>query len=158
MANKEARNWMFVVDKDLAETVCSLSWCMTNNGYLMRKHAGRTVYMHRFVWSLAGNESVKELDHINGVPWDNRLCNLRPASRRLQSLNTRNQDRESGLPRGVNRRSSPRKKMFVATGWNNGKIICLGYFMTPEEASQAYESWRVKTMKEESVESPNPNR
>ncbi len=150
MAAHQKRNWLFVVDEQFVEAVCSLSWCKTNIGYLMRKQAGKTVYMHRLVWGLAGKEPAKELDHINGIPWDNRLENLRPASRRLQSLNTRNRNRANNLPRGVHRRSSPRPKMYVATGWDNGKNICLGCFMTPDEASKAHEFWRSQSIKDES--------
>ena len=112
MPAHQARSWMFVVDECFAESVCSMSWCKTNGGYLMRKHEGKTLYMHRLVWQMAGKDAVKELDHINGCCWDNRLENLRPATRRLQSLNTQRRARASGLPRGVNVRSSPRKKNY----------------------------------------------
>jgi hypothetical protein len=153
MAGQQARNWLFFVDEQFAEEVCRKAWCKHGKGYLARKEGGRTVYMHSLVWQLSGREAAVELDHANGCPWDNRIENLRPATRRLQALNTRGRSRASGLPRGVNVRSSPRRKNYQATGWDNGKIICLGYYMTAEEASAAHETWRLKAIEEETNDS-----
>ena len=76
------------------------------------------------------------VDHINGEPADNRICNLREAthgenhqSRALQSNNT------SGYT-GVCFRKSDHK--WIAQIRLKNKLTFLGSFSTPEDAHEAY--------------------
>lgn len=49
-------------------------------GYLTGHLNGRPVKAHRIIWELVYGKCVAEIDHINGNPADNRLCNLREVS------------------------------------------------------------------------------
>jgi hypothetical protein len=119
--------------------------CYWQRRYTARDEDGRVTgrkrqFLHNFVWLLAGRPMLPEgitLDHINRDRSDNRLENLRPATRRLQNLN-RQRPRASGLPRGVYRDSvAYRSKPFQAQIDARRHI---GRFLTPEEASAAYEA------------------
>lgn len=59
-------------------------------GYRVIK-IGRQAHMaHRLAWFLSnGVWPEAEIDHINGVKTDNRLCNLREATRSINSQNKR---------------------------------------------------------------------
>ena len=60
-------------------------------GYRIGYVDGRTVYAHRAAWALHyGAWPADEIDHINHDPSDNRIANLRAASR---TENTRNHPR-----------------------------------------------------------------
>lgn len=48
---------------------------------------GRSYLAHRLIWVWHGKDLPEELDHINGDKSDNRLENLRPASRVENLLN-----------------------------------------------------------------------
>lgn len=92
--------------------------------------------MHELVWQLEYGVTVKNLDHINGDRDDNRLANLRPATRSLQALNSRvPQTKKSGLPKGV---CLSTQRRFLAAVTYHGTTHNIGTFDDPEEASEAY--------------------
>jgi hypothetical protein len=104
-------------------------------------------------------EKPFSIDHINQDKLDNRLENLRVASRTLQALNTTSYGqgrKKANLPRGVYFRGhKPLKKPYQACIHHHGKSFGLGYHTTPEEASAAYEKKRSELMSLEcSLSSP----
>lgn len=68
-------------------------------GYLEIKVHGRRYMAHRLVWLLKyGLTPAPEIDHINGNRADNRICNLRLATRKQNAANVRrHSDMASGL-------------------------------------------------------------
>ena len=92
--------------------------------------------MHTDVWRLAGRQIPvgQELDHINGGKHDNRLCNLRPA--------TRSQNNANSKPRGGTSRCKGVCKVkgkWRANIRHNGKLIYLGLFTNEDDAGLAYD-------------------
>jgi hypothetical protein len=84
---------------------------------------------HQFAWYWVNKECVEEIDHINGIRDDNRICNLRSV--------TRNQN----LWNRLNTKGyywNKRHKKFQAKITINMKNISLGYFDNEEEARNAY--------------------
>lgn len=108
------------------------------NGYTVIKLAGKTYKAHRLAWlHVYGRWPVDQIDHINRVRTDNRLCNLREASRSENQINTRRLvNRTSGVT-GV--KLHKRKRMrFEARITVRGKRLYLGLFERLEDAQQAY--------------------
>lgn len=99
--------------------------------------AGRTpLYAHRLAWLYIHGETPEEIDHINGNPSDNRLSNLRVATRSQNLRNTRlRRDNKAGF-KGVSfHRGAGRWTAQIGAG-RTGRY--LGLFDTPEEAHAAY--------------------
>lgn len=95
---------------------------------------------HRVAWFLHYGEWPNgDIDHINRDPSDNRIANLRIATRKQNARN-------KGIPRnntsGIKGASFHTKKgMWRAVAQLNGKHYHLGYFSTPEEAGEVYEKF-----------------
>jgi hypothetical protein len=89
----------------------------------------------RLAWLYAhGAWPAQEVDHINGNPSDNRLSNLREASRSENGANrTIHSNNKSGF-KGVTKH---RNKWAACVRMNN-KRYRLGVFDTPELAHKAY--------------------
>ena len=117
----------------------SIAGCVNDLGYIRIRINYKHIRAHRLVWLYMYGEFPKgHLDHINGIRTDNRLCNLREATRAQNSFNRgRNKNNTSGY-KGV--RSDNRFNNWVARIGINGKDIYLGSFDSPEEASEAYQA------------------
>lgn len=60
---------------------------------------GKGYLVHRIIWLMETGEWPDEIDHINGVPTDNRWVNLRSVSRSGNCRNTKlRKDNEIGIP------------------------------------------------------------
>lgn len=107
-----------------------------SNGYNRIEIDQKQYSAHRLVWLYVyGRWPAKQIDHINGIRNDNRMVNLREASK---SQNTQNQklrlDNKSGL-KGVSFHSNGAWTSRITF---NGKRVNIGYFDTKEQAHEAY--------------------
>lgn len=95
---------------------------------------------HRIAWLMVHGDPVPELiDHINADGADNRIANLRAATKAENGWNQRRFIKETTAPvKGVFRhaRRYPNTP-FVAYITVNKKRLHLGYFATLEEAAEA---------------------
>lgn len=75
---------------------------LNRDGYLMLKIKGKKYLAHRLAWFLCyGYFPKSELDHINRIRTDNRIENLREATRMEQIINSKHPiNKETGV-RGV---------------------------------------------------------
>jgi len=104
------------------------------DGYRVVRVDGYLFYEHHLAWLAYHGVMPKEIDHKNGIKSDNKINNLREASRALNMGNTiRN---AKGHTQGV--RFDKRHNRYQARYTLNKKTIHLGMFGTAEEASQAY--------------------
>ena len=88
------------------------------------------LYGHHFAWyCVYGNCNTEEIDHINGVKYDNRICNLRSVTHQQNQWNFVN-------AKGYSWNKSSNK--WQSRIQVNRKLICLGTYNTEEEARQAY--------------------
>lgn len=113
--------------------------CINENGYLLIGIDGRLYRAHRIAWLYVyGAFPGGDIDHINGVKTDNRICNLRDVSRsvNMQNLKGAHKDSSVGLLGVVlsHNKSKPYRAMLMI----DGKRRYSGYFKTPTEAHLAY--------------------
>lgn len=104
-------------------------------GYIQVQIRKEIFLAHRIVWKMFyGAEPPLVLDHINRNPSDNRIINLRAATR---SQNAANMEKwsKNGLPKGVRLTKEGRFQSVIKA---NGKQMCLGTFATMDEAADAY--------------------
>lgn len=117
-----------------AGDVAGCLWKTT--GYWRVSLFGRAVGAHRIAWLLThGVWPEQFIDHINGDPLDNRLCNLRPASNSQNQAN-RKVVRTTSRIKGVtwNKHCSKWQAAIKKDGKNNH----LGVFSDKSEAAEAY--------------------
>lgn len=110
---------------------------MQQHGYKRGGFKGASLFAHRVAWALIhGYWPCHEIDHINGDPSDNRLSNLREASR---EQNGRNRKISKANTRGFKGVSWHKRDFkWEACIKFNGKTFHLGKFDTAEDAHAAY--------------------
>lgn len=105
-------------------------------GYMTVRVDTRSYYAHRLAWFYVyGSWPPDEIDHINGSRADNRIGNLRTATRKQNMENRTPAPGTSGY-RGVCWLDANQK--WRASITHNRKNHYLGLFDTAEEASAAY--------------------
>jgi len=97
------------------------------------------VAAHRLAWMYVHGEwPPDDIDHIDGNGLNNRIDNLRKATRTQNVANkTARKDSKLGL-KGVSKRVHNKTNPYAARIKVNGKQKHLGYFPTPEQAHAAY--------------------
>jgi hypothetical protein len=111
---------------------------LRSDGYVAIMVHWKWYAAHRLAWMYVhGSMPCECIDHINGIPSDNRIVNLREATNAQNQQNQRKaqKNNKSGML-GV----SPRKgrKKWGAVIRINYKSIWLGGFDSKEEAAAAY--------------------
>ena len=109
-------------------------------GYLRTRIAGKLYYNHRLIWFLHHGTWPEVIDHINGDRQDNRLENLRACTQSGNMRNSKNKSSSSTGVKGVTWR--PTKNRFRARITVDGKEVCVGHFLTLEEARIAVQAAR----------------
>lgn len=109
-----------------------------SNGYRTGAILCRNYLAHRVIWAIVhGYWPENDIDHRNGIRSDNRLCNLREATRGENMQNqTLRRDNKTGRP-GVS--WSAHKSAYVAQIRAGGVTHYLGLFHSVEHAAAAYE-------------------
>jgi hypothetical protein len=106
-------------------------------GYTWIRFQRKLYLAHRLVWMYTYGEDPgeSEIDHINNVPSDNRLENLRLASHSQNSWNRPKRVTNSTGFKGV---FHTKYGDFYSEIKRDGVKVYLGVFKTPEEAHAAY--------------------
>lgn len=102
-------------------------------------HLDRKKYLaHRLAWLYVYGfypDKDKQVDHINGVRWDNKITNLRIVSKRENQQN-REEHRNGRLPGAL-----PSGSRWRARLRQGDKRLELGTYATQEEAHYVYLVW-----------------
>jgi hypothetical protein len=91
----------------------------------------RFYYSHRLAWLFMHGTEPKEIDHRNGIPWDNRISNLRECTHQRNLLNS------DQLNRGVQKHG----RRYRARVGARDKRITIGTYDTIAEAQEAYNAY-----------------
>lgn len=95
----------------------------------------RPIFLHRFIWSLAGHDPVPQIDHRDGQPLNNAEDNLRDGTgRNSMNLRSLRKDNTSGV---VGVCWEPRYKRWRATVKAKGKVKHVGLFVSLDAATAA---------------------
>lgn len=107
-----------------------------SQGYIRIKRGRRSYLAHRMAWLCWYGHWPSLVDHINGDRRDNRICNLREATRSQNKANSRvSKHNQSGL-KGVG--FHPSSGLWRARIRVNKRLISLGLHKTAAEAHAAY--------------------
>ena len=143
---------MFADGKRTAAHACA-SWnarfsgtdaliAVTHDGYKKGKIFAKTYRAHRVIWALAhGQWPLHQIDHINGICYDNRLCNLRNVTGSVNARNAKKKCNNTSGICGVSWHKGNQK--WVAQIEQRGKRVSLGYFDNIEDAAAARKSAEV---------------
>lgn len=113
--------------------------CECQNGHRYINIDGRLYLASRLAWFYVhGSWPLNEIDHINQNSLDNRLSNLREATRGQNNQNTKRKKNNKSGYKGVCRDKRGRGDKWLAQIMANGKRVILGRFETPQEAYNAY--------------------
>ncbi|MCC8367082.1 HNH endonuclease [Xenorhabdus sp. PB61.4] len=121
-------------------------------GYYGKKYAtlnvsGKSYLVHRLAWLYVhGTMPKHDIDHINGDTKDNRIENLREATRQQNSWNRSIATNNTSGYKGVSQCRQTQK--WKAQIKHNNKIIVIGVYDSPEKASRDYESNAIRFRKE----------
>jgi len=107
------------------------------SGYRSIVVDGKKYFSHRLAWLyIRGTWPAHQIDHINNVKDDNRICNLRESTHGQNQHNVgKRTDNTSGY-KGVTFCRALKK--YKAQIQINRKNTHLGYFVCPKEAHAAY--------------------
>ena len=107
------------------------------HGHISIGYGKRKYLAHRLAWYYVnGNWPKDQIDHINGNPTDNRICNLRETT---QAQNRQNQHKsKAGERRYMGTTFCKRAQKWISQCTLNGVTKYVGSFDTAEEASKAY--------------------
>ena len=115
----------------------SLAGGLRPDGYRKIRVDRRQVLAHRLAFMIAhGRDPVGEIDHVNRVKSDNRLANLREATKSQNGANKQTSRRAPHGLKGISR-AKPENR-WRACIRKDGKFFHLGVFDTPEAAHAAY--------------------
>lgn len=104
--------------------------------YVSIGFARKQYWAHRLAWFFVHGEwPVGEVDHINGLPSDNRIANLRVVNHQTNQQNRRKarSDSVTGI-QGVRLQFG----RYIARIGINGKSRHIGSFLTVDAASEAF--------------------
>jgi hypothetical protein len=123
-----------IVDDEDYEWLSQTKWSDDSRGYAIRKVKGKktTEKMHRLIM---GAKEGEQVDHINGIPWDNRKSNLRIVNNAQNSANRGPYSTNKTGYKGV---AVYKNGKFTAQITVNYKKIHLGVFDNPVDAARAY--------------------
>lgn len=112
------------------------SGTLSSIGYVFLTINGKKYYAHRMAWLYVhGFFPIVDIDHINMNRSDNRICNLRLATKSENMWNTQKRVRNTSGYKGVGFNKLVGK--WEAKIMRHRKRIFFGYHETPEQAAAA---------------------
>ena len=109
---------------------------LRSDGYLRIQLFGKNYYAHVLVWVyFYGKFSDFDIDHIDGNRANNKIQNLREATRNQNCQNQKKQNKNKKIKLGVTLKDN---KYFVARIRKDGVLYNIGSYKTEDDAYKAY--------------------
>lgn len=126
--------------KDTGTGRKSVAGTLDSGGYQILKHLGKSYKNHNIVWEMHYGQIPPgfEVDHINRKRDDNRVENLRLATRQQNLANSGPKATNTSGFKNVN--FHQKKKKWVARAVIGGERKSLGYFNCPTLAAIAHDN------------------
>ena len=119
------------------QRIGDIAGSINTSGHIQIKIDGRSYLAHRLAWLyMTGAWPLNEIDHIDANKENNRLENLREATKIQNGMNRRAYSNNQSGYKGVHWYKKNRK--FGSHIRVNKKLMFLGLFDTAEEAHAAY--------------------
>lgn len=136
--NQETGQFTWIAKSKLSSIpIGTIAGTQQTGGYRQIRIDGSIYTAHRLAWfSFFGKWPREELDHINGVKTDNRIQNLREATRSQNEANKRTPRNNTTGFKGVSWNKA--RQCFTASFQYKGKHRHLGCFATAIEAHAKY--------------------
>lgn len=107
-------------------------------GYYVIGINGKNYLLHRMIYLYHYGHLPTKVDHEDVDPTNNKIENLRPATRRENGYNRRSNKNSSSVYKGVSWNKARNK--WRAGYRHNGKIIHIGMFDNEKQAAKAYDA------------------
>lgn len=121
----------------------SLAGALRKNGYIQICLDRKFWLAHRLAWLyMTGQMPDDQVDHIDGNGINNSWLNLRPSTTKQNAENLKQLKNNSSGFRGVV--YYKRTNRWMAQLQHNGKNMCLGYFLTAEQAADVARAKRAE--------------
>ena len=132
--------WREMVTNRTGKRVGSIAGYIHKHGYRIISVHGYQYKAHRLMFLYHHGYMPEFIDHINGIKDDNRIENLRPATKAENCRNIGIPKHNSSGIKGVSK--APKLETWRARLSINGKLFQVGGFNTKELASEFLELWR----------------
>jgi hypothetical protein len=93
---------------------------------------------HRVIWKMLYNEEPAEIDHKDNDPWNNRISNLRAATRNTNAQNTLSMRTYKHLAKLKGCYRPKNRNSWVSQIKKDGVHHYLGCYKTEQEAHEVY--------------------
>jgi len=125
--------WLIAPSKSVK--IGSIAGSKNNQGYIAIGINNKLYSGHRLAWLYVhGRLPDSQIDHINRIRSDNRICNLREVTRQQNQFNRIAQKNNQTGYMGVTMCGKKYRALIMV----DSKLIHIGLFDTAEKASQAY--------------------
>lgn len=136
----------FYFDLEDYDKIKDICWYIDSRGYVANKTESGCIYFHRLVMGLDKSDKGLEVDHIYHKTNDNRKSQLRIATSSQNHMNKGLQSNNISGFRGVS--FNKRTNKWCAEIHINNQKICLGEYLTLEEAAKVRKEAEEKYFKE----------
>ena len=107
--------------------VGSIAGCTRKDGYVIIRFKGVNYLAHRLIWFIHHGNCPRLLDHEDKNPNNNKIDNLRPATKRVNGIN-RNAPKNSRSGKAGVSWDSKQEKWTVRWKEEDGRYSFLGFF------------------------------
>ena len=121
-------------------SVGDIAGCENVVGYIVIRVFNRLYLAHRLAWLYChGSFPISNIDHKNQIKSDNRILNLRLASKSQNAMNSKIPANNTSGYRGVSYHKQTEKWRARLTV--NGREKIIGYYGSPLKASEEYKKY-----------------